>query len=456
MRWIRSLTLGLLAVSCAGCGTQPLSVHPTASANQPLNTTQAAATVYELRKFPYPYRGALAISSDADHQTLRKFNLIHQFLNTTTMTPWGPGVGLDIADSMFLYNGSDLRKRIDIRGTPVKRELSYFAGTTPQRYAADILDRYIHAGWIDTLHSYGDFTRQNQSQTLFERSLARTALDQLQANGSHLTVWTDHGNKSNVDNFGSYGRSPFYDYQLGATPQSPYYHTDLLIPYGVRFVWTDQNSDVFGHSSVIYPLRLPDGRMVWGFWRYTSTGYSRRHGTEWLWTVDKLSRELSPAHLAELTRNGQYAIVAQHLSADNEQHPLPKNGVDTLRSLAVEYQHGRLLVARTSRLLQYNVSHQYARFNTTFDADGFTTIHIQSIDDPVFGVHQPSLSEVRGLTFYTSAPAKTRIAIGDTLVENALLQRNPGDGFSPSIGIKWYPDDTTNYAINSTQNPPIA
>src|SRR3990170_7384841 len=58
-----------------------------------------------LRKFPYPYKAALAIASDIDStSTLEKFLEIQEFLNTKNITNMGEGVGLDIGNSFFMFH----------------------------------------------------------------------------------------------------------------------------------------------------------------------------------------------------------------------------------------------------------------------------------------------------------------------------------------------------------------
>src|SRR3954447_3168247 len=109
-----------------------------------------AAPDVALLRFPPPYRSMVAISTDIDHTTITSFRETHRFLNTVGETSMGPGLGLDIANSMWLYTS---RPR---RGRPaLHREISYFAGSdwTRRSRVADELIAYAHAGWIDTLHS---------------------------------------------------------------------------------------------------------------------------------------------------------------------------------------------------------------------------------------------------------------------------------------------------------------
>jgi len=55
------------------------------------------------RRFPYPYRGLLAVCSDIDATSPWEFIRIHRFLNTlsSAIPYYGRGVGLDIGDSFF-------------------------------------------------------------------------------------------------------------------------------------------------------------------------------------------------------------------------------------------------------------------------------------------------------------------------------------------------------------------
>jgi hypothetical protein len=403
--------------------------------------------IYGLRKFPYPYKSMLAISSDADHQTLRKFNMIHRFLNTHEMTPLGRGLGLDISDSFFMYSASNLSRRVDYDGTPLNRQMTYFFGTSNQKYFGDVIHHYIHSGWMDSLHTYGDFTMRNPLETRFHRQLAVAAIKALKEHGDYVHVWIDHGNQSNVDNFGSYGTRKFFNYQQGSNPHSPYYHTDLLIPYGIKFVWNEKNNSMFGHDSMLIPIRLADGRRVWGFPRFTNIGYNHKSGgTEWVWNMDSLAKQLTRERLQTLERKGQYSVLAQHLCSNNDVNPFTESAVNALRMLAREYEHGNVLVARTSRLLQFNLTQKYLRYYMTYSGDK-VVIHLAYIDDPVFGKHSVTLSDIRGVTFYTSDPDRTEINIWNLSLDPALIQRNPTDGVAPSIMVKWYPRDQKDYSI---------
>jgi hypothetical protein len=452
-----------LTYDCSNPNTQvegTAVISPSAEGHVPVEAAlrqqvEEPVKIYGMRKFPYPYQSMLAISSDADHQTLRKFNLIHRFLNTNEMTPMGRGLGLDISDSFYMYSASNLSRRIDYDGTPLNRQMTYFLGTSDQKYYGDVIHHYIHCGWMDSMHTYGDFTMQNPNETRFHRRLAIRAIKTLRERGDYVTVWMDHGNQSNVDNFGSFGSREFFNYQKGSDPRSPYYHTDLLIPYGIKFVWNERDNSVFGHDSMLIPIRLADGRRVWGFPRFTNTGYKPKSGgTEWVWNMDALSKQLTRERLQSIEQRGEYAVLSQHLCSNNDVNPLAESAVHALRMLKTEYENGKVLVARTSRLLQYNLTQKYLRYYTTYSG-GKAVIHLTYIDDPVFGKHSVTLSDIRGVTFYTSHPNRIEIKVWNTPLDPALIQRNPTDGVAPSIMVRWYPRDLKDYSIRSGANHPV-
>ncbi|NLX13830.1 MAG: hypothetical protein GXY44_09295 [Phycisphaerales bacterium] len=56
----------------------------------------------QLRRFPYPYQAMLAICSDLDETPDRQtYWEIMRFLNTTETTSMGPGVGLEVGNSIY-------------------------------------------------------------------------------------------------------------------------------------------------------------------------------------------------------------------------------------------------------------------------------------------------------------------------------------------------------------------
>ena len=434
----------LFCAALAACLAYPAPVR--AAADAPPSVSANLRSV-KLRKFPYPYRAMLAIESDADHTDLRKFNIVHEFLNTRAETPLGRGLGLDVADSFFLYNGSNIPAQIDYRGQRLNQEMTFFKGTSRRLNDGAILLHYIRAGWIDTLHSMGDFSRIGARGTLFSRSLAQYALHYLERRGVRISVFTDHGNQSNTSNFGAYGINPFDDYQQGDNPASPYFVTDLLRKEGVRFVWADLFRSQYSYGSMLYPIRLRDGRTMWGFWRFTGTLKIERVHRLWkydwtdLWNPDLLARQLSPNRLRELVRTRGYTIIATHLEGNANRAPLSTGAVEALTRLAHMQDHGEILVARTSRLLQYNLVQQFLRYRT-YLSHGNIWIDVEYVADPVDGAFVPTLAQLHGITFQVNRPGAVRLAVRGTPVPAAWLQRS-----ARTVGVRWYRPDTYNYAV---------
>ena len=73
----------------------------------------------KIRKFPYPYKCALSISSDIDNASSSQFFVqFMDFLNSQIQTIYGPGLGLEVGNSFWFFNGSK------------SPQLSYFNGLT--------------------------------------------------------------------------------------------------------------------------------------------------------------------------------------------------------------------------------------------------------------------------------------------------------------------------------------
>ena len=101
----------------------------------------------KIRKFPYPYKCALSISSDIDNaSSLKSFVQFMDFLNSEKDTVYGAGLGLEVGNSFWFFNGSN------------SRQLSYFQGLTDKETPlAPIIRSYLESKHIDTLHSWGNF-----------------------------------------------------------------------------------------------------------------------------------------------------------------------------------------------------------------------------------------------------------------------------------------------------------
>ena len=158
-----------------------------------------------------------AICSDLDETPdAETYFELMRFLNTTEETSMGPGVGLEIGNSIYF----DMRPG----------DFSYWNTTEENREKIRAL---IRSGHIDVLHSFGDLATT--------RGHAGRALEELSRHGCEIKVWIDHAQA--VSNFGA-------DIMLGHgdEPSHPVYHADLTFSYGVKYVWMGRVTSVIGQE----------------------------------------------------------------------------------------------------------------------------------------------------------------------------------------------------------------
>lgn len=454
LRWTGAcwVLIGLLLLGLT-CAQQEVALAATDAALLP-NWSQPSEAVRHkilhqqsklpMRKFPYPYQSMLSITSDIDETTPEEFAQVHRFLNTHEKTRYGQGLGLDIADSFFVYMGNDATHTVDAKKHHYDRVLSYFQGTDPQKkHNADLIAHYWKAGWIDSMHAYGDFSRKNRRDITFRRSLAEQAWPQLHRDGIDCEVWINHGNSANVENFGGYLKDKFSAYQEGDNPKSPFYHTDVTLPNGIRFVWNSHGGKDYGVDDPVHAVTLRDGQRVWAFNRYTQDLVHNK--IEWRWSPNQLRNQLSREHLDQLVAKGQYAILAQHLGSQRDEQLIDKRGIQALKRLARYQQERKILVARTSRLLKYDNAKKFVHYAFVPGKDR-DWLNIQSLDDPLFGAQPLLYDNLRGLTFYVPHPDKTVVLVNMEPLAEADVQVNPQDETGKrSIGIKWFEPDLKDY-----------
>jgi hypothetical protein len=130
---------------------------------------RSANVQVQLRAVPYPYRAILAICSDLDETPDRHvYWEIMRFLNTTDQTAMGPGVGLEVGNTIYFDMPPD-----------------QFAYWNTDDAGRQMVRTLIKSGHIDCLHSYGDLATT--------REHAGKALDELTRHDCKLQVWIDHG-----------------------------------------------------------------------------------------------------------------------------------------------------------------------------------------------------------------------------------------------------------------------
>ena len=386
----------------------------------------------QLREFPYPFRCALAFASDIDGCSLEEFEEIHRFLNTTEMTTMGLGLGLDIADSMWMYDALD-----ECPSAEMPSSMAYWKGVKPGIVKdASQIREYVEKGWIDSLHTYGNF---HSTKGPFTRELAKAALDELSSKQIRLDTWLDHGGQSIADSFTQYCVWPA---QQGDNPSSPAYHTDLLITYGARYAWGPSRQE-FGTKILCVPLVLRDGRRIWQFSRYHSgaTGGKLEDMDSY---PNKINQQLQECNIERLKTGGLWEIVANHFGAPTwfatgerveTRPPFGPEARKALCRLAYAFRRGEIMVLRTSRLLKYYVVSKHLDWEYDPADD---TIRIQAVDDPVLGRYVPTLDDLRGITFHVDSPKHPGVSLGATHLGEADLTYNAHDGTAYSVTIRPY------------------
>jgi len=117
---------------------------------------------------PYPYRAMMAICSDVDETPDRRaYADIMRFLNTDRDTAMGPGVGLEVGNSIYF-----------------DMPAGQFAYWNTDEAGREMIRALIGSGHVDCLHSYGDLATT--------REHAGRALDELARHDLRLEVWIDH------------------------------------------------------------------------------------------------------------------------------------------------------------------------------------------------------------------------------------------------------------------------
>ncbi len=397
-----------------------------------------------IRPIPYPYRAMMAICSDLDETPDRRvYREIMRFLNTTQETAMGPGVGLEVGNSIYFDMPPD-----------------QFAYWNTDDAGREMVRTLIRSGHIDCLHSYGDLATT--------RKQAALALDELDRHDCKLEVWVDHGTAAT--NF-DYTRMQGH----GDEPGHDAYHADLTIGYGVKYVWRARVTSITGqdvpadlggiftwkhpvksgrtllkemakrhlarrgnHKYVIHgpnetlrQIRLRDENPAYEFlrcnphWGGISSCEEGRH----------IGKVLTKAFLNRLVARGGTCILYTHLGKiDNPEMPFDRSAVESFRRLSQAYRSGSILVATTHRVLRYRRAVREIVFKCTSNEKG---LHIElDAKAPSSPVGRLSVNDLCGLTFYVPDPETTHVTIDGKQVPD--LQRNPPDHTArPSISLPW-------------------
>lgn len=396
----------------------------------------------DLRKFPYPYSAMLSITSDLDGSTLDEFEMYHRYLNTNESTDFGTGLGMDVGDSFWMYIGAKKKDKKII--SDQSDTMTWFHNTDIKREKhAEHIKKYYYAGWIDSIHTYGDFSHYGINKNIKPtRQMAIDAWEALSEAKVYPEIWICHGDEANIQNFGAYSKTGNGKYQEGDNPDSEAYHTDLALKNGIKFVWNDYGDDkFFGLDNPLREVELRDGQKVWGFSRYT--GPVKLFKKRWTWSPDDIPEFMNKKNLEKLIKDEKFCLIGMHFGTYKDHFPFDKKTREALLLLRDYDATGKIMVTRTSRQLNYYLAWRYTKYEKKETENG-TEIDLISIDDPVLGSSKPTLDKVRGLTFYVDDAEKADIFINGKKLPESMVRR-VADEPRQTIGIRWFGKDVTDY-----------
>ena len=371
------------------------------------------------RAFPYPYRCGLAICSDTDWTgTIAEFLTIMEYLNTSNETVLGTGLGLEIGNSFYGTIHDD-----------------YFGFNIQDPEMVEVITEMIRLGYMDCIHS---FTQAENREEIV------ATVQELVRRNCQLDVWVNHSN--NASNVGSWACNQ------GDNVTSDIYHTDFSVPrLGLRFFWTKDVTSIVGqgraltlpayfsgfdrcnklgslknfalkemvkfslapmwgrystrlHNDLIWPVELEDGQRVFGFSRCNMSSGQRS-------CAGGLAENLRPGVLQALVDSEGYMVIYTHIGKNDGYPYLSEELCGNLKGLAERSRGGEILVATTSRLLNYYANRKYLEWHSEVH-DGKTLICVDSISDPVRGKFEPTVEDLQGATFYVEDPDEVVMLIG--------------------------------------------
>lgn len=389
-----------------------------------------------LRKFPFPFQCALAICSDIDAtQSLGRYLELQKFLCTDKATSSGKGVSLEIGNSFWFFRNS---------GHP---GISYFDNlSTDETDFAPYCRLLINSGYIDVLHTYGDFNNGG-----FHRKYAELAVNEIHKNNLTIRTWVNHGNKLNSQNIG--GLHHFH----GDSRNTDSYHTDLLQQTGIKYFWISQLTHLVGQDSnlttinvfknqlqrllaikyykrqvnpfftnqLMRTVQLEDNSKINAFMRFINP-WGKYSYTD----AENLPRQINEKVIDELKSNNGYLILYTHLgNYKNMNEILPEKTCSVLRYLADENSKGNIFITTTTRLLTYYHVYKNLKFRVEKAGKEIKINLHKGTDDPI------STQQLNGFTFYTDDPENTEMYLDNKPLKKVV---NPPDSNGKkSISVPW-------------------
>ncbi|HVQ78199.1 MAG TPA: hypothetical protein VMT79_21970 [Candidatus Binatia bacterium] len=393
------------------------------------------------RRMPYPYRALLAISSDLDETPDRSVYLESmRFLNTLDAGPMGPGLGLEVGNSIYF--------------DAFPGQFAYWSDGEVGRAMVHAL---IRSGHIDVLHSFGDLASA--------RADAARALESLERHRCRLEVWVDHAvAPTNLDGDIMKGS--------GDVVSSPAYHADLSVAHGIQYVWRGRVTSVVGQGVPWTPRGIFTARHAVASGRTLAKELAKRalaavghakyamHGPNEVlrrvclrsghevhefmrsnphWggvssheTAGGLADVLVPGMLDRLVQREGVCLLYTHLGKiARREEPFAAPTRQALSRLAGFHRAGRILVTTTRRALGYCRTAQEVAWAVSVAPDGALHLALRSGSAPAL-----SAADLDGLSFYVPDPARVRVTAEGREITD--LRRNPPDHTGrPSVSLPW-------------------
>tara|TARA_X000000950_G_scaffold140370_1_gene174208 strand:+ start:884 stop:2113 length:1230 start_codon:yes stop_codon:yes gene_type:complete len=395
----------------------------------------------KVRKFPYPFKCAFSISSDIDNgSSLESFVQFMDFLNSENQTIYGPGLGLEVGNSFWFFNGSK------------SFQLSYFKGLThKETLLAPIIRTYLQSRHIDTLHSWGNFDKGG-----FRRSYANKGMEVLNKYNFDVPVWVNHGINLNYQKIGDYPN------MHGDDPNHSCYHSDLLFESGFEYVWTGKVTHIIGQegknnfsiftksiiqklfkkiryqnvkdpiydddNKLLRPLFLRDGNKTWEFIRFINSW-----GNAGQLDLYEFSDQIKIQNLKRLIKNQGFMILYTHFN-ENLSKSIPKKLYHNLKVLKQMVDSKDILMGTTSRILKYWEISNYVSYEVQDLQDKVIITINEDMHCPI-GIKSIKSFHLSGLTFYINIPKPHNIVFKNKLCKTII--NPPDETGEKSISIPW-------------------
>ena len=400
----------------------------------------------KLRTIPYPYKAGLSFAGDISGiSSAEEFLSLQQYLCTEEFSPWGRGLGLELGTGFCFYDLT-WESQFTLLDT---------AGVLNKNTGRIIID-FIRAGYIDILNGYG-----NIPDSLYSDELLDKGLNVLEQENLSIPIWINPSG----DKFGyCLGSMPN---QLGDNPGSPFYHTPYLTNAGIRYIESSNYTYVVGQdvrfgfkgflkknyelfeslmkssksdrwdvnreNLLLQPFAVDDSTEFFRFNRFIDGNPA---SVPEIIDAKFLAQQLKKEVLDNLVlRNGYMILYTNYGENTSYNEWIPIEARQALLELSKRAHDKEILVTTSSRLLNYNLVRKFLNWRWKHEKD-FYNIYIDGVDLPAENQFDLDFENLRGLTFYTPEPQKTRIFYDGKIVSPININP-PDEKEQASVSVPW-------------------